>query len=150
MTATASGCEVVFVATGDPARIRIPAIEPEGGRYDDLWKMTCFELFWQPEGGTYYREFNLSPSTRWACYDFDDVRVGVRNAPAIVDIGVEVTADQIRLTATIMSALPVPARIALNAIIEHGDGINRYWALTFADGVPEFHSELCRTLRVGA
>ena len=135
---------MLFVATGDVARIKVPALQSDHGRYDDLWRTTCFEIFWQPAGGTFYREFNLSPSSRWACYDFDDFRAGMRNAPAKVEIDVSVIADTLRLEALIESCLPVPASVALNGIIEEADGTNRYWALAFQDGEPEFHSAVCR------
>jgi hypothetical protein len=142
--ATPTGCRALFVAKGDVREIRLPALQGDRGRFDDLWRTTCFEIFWQPAGSTFYREFNLSPSTRWACYDFDDFRAGMRNAPATVDVDVEVTADMLRLEAYIESDLPVPASVALNAIIEDADGVNRFWALAFQDGAPEFHSETCR------
>lgn len=148
--ATATGCRAVFSAHGNIARIKVPEIEADRGRFDDLWRTTCFEIFWQPEGGPCYREFNLSPSTRWACYDFDDFREGMRNAPAEVRIVTEVTADVLTVTADIVSDLPRPAKVALNGIIEDADGTNRFWALAFADGKPEFHSEICRALRIGA
>jgi hypothetical protein len=146
--ATAAGCRAEFMARGDIAAIKVPMIEPDRGRFDDLWRTTCFEIFWQPLGGTCYREFNLSPSTRWACYDFDDVRQGMRNAPAEVEIDVAVSAAELRIVAYIQSELLTPANVALNAIIEDADGINRYWALAFADGAPEFHSDQCRALVV--
>jgi hypothetical protein len=148
VVATPTGCRAEFVARGDIAAITVPIIEPDRGRYDDLWRTTCFEIFWQPLGGSSYREFNLSPSTRWACYDFDDFRQGMRNAPAEVEIDVTVSTDELRVVAHIRSALPTPANVALNAIIEDADGVNRYWALAFADGDPEFHSALCRALVV--
>jgi hypothetical protein len=143
------GCRATFVAIGQIDAMRVPAIEADRGRHDNLWKTTCFEIFWQPEDQTRYREFNLSPSTRWACYDFDDFRVGMRNAPANVEIVVMVSDTELRVTATILSDLPVPARVALNAIIEDGDGVNRFWALDFPDGAPEFHSPVCRQLALG-
>jgi hypothetical protein len=142
----AGGCRATFVATGRIDAIKVPTIEADRGRHDNLWKTTCFEIFWQPEDQTRYREFNLSPSTRWACYDFDDFRVGMRNAPANVDIAVSTSDTELRVTATILSDLPVPARVALNAIIEDTDGANRFWALDFPDGAPEFHSMVCRQL----
>jgi hypothetical protein len=145
ITATSNGCRATFIAIGDIGRIAMPA-PAEAGRFDDLWRTTCFEIFWQPGDGTYYREFNLSPSTRWACYDFDDVRAGARDAPADVTIAVEVSNDRIELTADIASDLPLPAKVALNAIIEDADGANRFWALAFAGGAPEFHSPVCRAL----
>jgi hypothetical protein len=142
--ATPTGCRVLFSAAGDVARIKIPDTQTDRGRFDDLWRTTCFEIFWQPAGGSFYREFNLSPSMRWACYDFDRFRTGMRNAPTQIDIDVVVTAETLRLEAYIESDLPVPASIALNGIIEDADGVNRFWALAFQDGEPEFHSEICR------
>ena len=82
---TAEGCTARFRFEGDIAAIKIPETQ-EPTRSDELWKSTCFEIFWQPENGTNYREFNLSPSTRWACYEFDDYRSNMRDAPAEVAI----------------------------------------------------------------
>ena len=147
--ATPDGCRATFTATGDIARIVMPA-RTEPGRFDDLWRTTCFEIFWQPKGGSFYREFNLSPSTRWACYDFDDFRSAMRNAPADVTIMPKVSANTLELTVDIVSDLPRPAKVALNAIIEDADGANRFWALAFADGAPEFHSAVCRAFPIGA
>lgn len=141
---TADGCRVIFVAHGDIARIAVPAIAAPG-RFDNLWKTTCFEIFWSHDG-TSYREFNLSPSTRWACYDFDAFRAGMRDAPAEVQIAVEASDRQLRLEATIQSELPLGATVALNGIIEDEDGVNRFWALAFRPGAPEFHAAECRAL----
>ena len=55
---TATGCRAAFVASGDVTRIAVPAIDSPG-RFDNLWKTTCFEIFWSHDG-TSYREFNLS------------------------------------------------------------------------------------------
>ncbi|MFM5886107.1 MAG: hypothetical protein ACKOQ3_12430 [Novosphingobium sp.] len=145
---TPGGCRATFVARGDVARIAVPPTA-EPGRYDNLWKTTCFEIFWSHDG-TSYREFNLSPSTRWACYDFDAFREGMRDAPAEVEVAVAVSATELRLTAEIRSDLPLPATVALNAIIEDADGINRFWALAFRPGAPEFHADQCRALELGA
>lgn len=130
------------------ARIVLPAVQ-EPGRFDDLWQTTCFEIFWQ-HGPNAYREFNLSPSARWACYDFDDFRDGMRDAPAEVVITVSATATELRLIAEITSELPLPAKVALNGIIKGDDGVNRFWALDFDGGKPEFHSATCRALALEA
>ena len=143
---TEHGCRAVFVASGDIFRIAVPSVD-QPGRFDNLWKTTCFEVFWSHDG-TAYREFNLSPSTRWACYDFDSFRDGMRDAPAEVEITLAASAGELRLDAVIRSALPVPATVALNAIIEDADGVNRFWALAFQPGAPEFHAEACRALKL--
>ena len=146
IAATSGGCRARFRLDGDIARIKVP-LHAASDRMDNLWKTTCFEIFWQPHGGAYYREFNLSPSSRWACYDFDDFRLNGREAP-VSAISVVCSSDgsSLELEASIASDLPIPANIALNAIVEDIDGNIQYWALAFADGKPEFHSEVCRTL----
>ena len=148
----ATGCRAVFEVVGDMAALLIPPLAAPG-RYEDLWKTTCFEVFWQAnEDGDLgpYREFNLSPSTRWANYDFDAFRQGSRHGPAEVAISVSLSDTTLRLEADIVADLPVPAQIALNAVIEDKDGTITYWALAFPAGKPEFHSQMNRILRVGA
>lgn len=142
------GCRVTFIARGQISAIAVPPVA-EPGRFDNLWKTTCFEIFWSYDG-TAYREFNLSPSTRWACYDFDSFRAGMRNAPAEIEITVAITDTELRLEAQICSSLSLPATVALNAILEDGDGVNRFWALAFQPGPAAFHAEACRALRLDA
>lgn len=148
IVSTADGCHATFVARGDIAKIAVPTIAAPG-RYDNLWKTTCFEIFWSHDG-TSYREFNLSPSTRWACYDFDAFREGMRDAPAEVGITIEVSDTELRLVADIRSGLQLPATVALNGIIEDEDGVNRFWALAFRPGAPEFHASECRAVELAA
>ena len=61
-------------------KLLVPAFAGKG-RADELWRTTCFELFLKPGGGTAYCEFNLSPSERWAAYDFSDRRDGMEDRP---------------------------------------------------------------------
>ena len=143
---TPGGCTARFVLHGDTSRIKIP-VPAESIREDFLWKTTCFEIFWQPASGKYYREFNLSPSSKWACYDFDDFRLNSRDAPAdTVEIGCTYDAGELELEAEIRSELPLSAHVALNAIIEDLDGNIQFWAIAFEDGKPEFHSRTCRAI----
>ena len=150
--ATSDGCEAEFRLEGGVDRVILPKAAPSV-RTDDLWKTTCFEIFWQPIGGTYYREFNLSPSGRWAAYDFDGFREGMRDAP--VDAIALSTAHgssngngALALKANIAANLAAPAQVALNAIVEHADGSLQFWALAFSPGKAEFHSEACRQMIV--
>lgn len=147
---TSKGCRARFQLTGKLAEIRIPEHEdPE--RTDNLWHTTCFEIFWQAEGGAAYREFNFSPSSNWAAYDFDGFRKNGRDAPVdAIAVACAHSSDHLLLTANIAADLPVPARVALNAIVENSDGTKQYWALRFEDGKPEFHSETCRALRIAS
>lgn len=146
--ATPTGCVAEFRLDGRIDAIVLPR-SAASARTDDLWKTTCFEIFWQPIGGVAYREFNLSPSGQWAAYDFDTFREGMRNA-AVDAISVSSASSQTQLVlkASIAAALPAPAQVALNAIVEHEGGGMQYWAMAFGPGKPEFHSEATRQLIV--
>ncbi len=145
---TPQGCEAEFRLEGHVPSIVVPA-PATPARRDNLWKTTCFEIFWQPIGDTWYREFNLSPSGQWAAYDFDSFREGMRDAP-VEAIAVACSHDEgaLVLKASIAAHLPDPAQVALNAIVEHPDGSLQFWALAFPPGKPEFHSEACRAIIV--
>jgi len=148
VTATPYGCAAEFRIDGHLEGIVIPeAAEPR--RQDNLWQTTCFEIFWQPLGGTAYREFNLSPSGAWAAYDFDAFRTGMRDAP-VAEVRIATLRDEagLVLTATIAAELADPAQVALNAVVAQADGAKQYWALAFPPGKPEFHSEANRALIV--
>lgn len=145
---TRQGCEAEFRLEGRLSAIVLPpAASPE--RRDNLWQTTCFEIFWQPLGGTAYREFNLSPSGQWAAYDFDSFREGMRDAP-VGSIAIACSHDEagLVLRASIAADLLLPAQVALNAVVEHRDGGKQFWALAFPPGKPEFHSEANRQLIV--
>ncbi len=146
ITATAQGCDAEFRLDGRIAGIVLPPHGPSV-RTDNLWQTTCFEIFWQPLGGSAYREFNLSPSGRWAAYDFDSFREGMRDAPVkAIALAFSQDANGLVLKASIAADLPAPAQIALNAVVEQADGGKQYWALAFPPGPPEFHSEANRPL----
>ncbi len=152
ITPTDTGCEAEFRLDGRVSGIKVPEPAP-AARTDNLWKTTCFEIFWQPIGQPGYVEFNLSPSGRWASYDFDSFREGMRDAP-VDAISLSCShresdgAGELVLSASVAAQLPTPAQVALNAIVEHADGALQYWALAFPPGPPEFHSEACRQLIV--
>ncbi len=148
ITATSSGFDAEFRFDGNVSAIRLPAAGPSV-RTDDLWKTSCLEVFWQPIGETHYREFNFSPSGRWAAYDFCAFREGMRDAPIdAIAVSCSHSDGELILKASVAADLPAPAQVALNAIVEHADGGKQYWALAFPPGKPEFHSEACRQMIV--
>lgn len=144
---TESGCRTLFRATGDLDAIVIPPTS-DPVRTDDLWRTSCFEIFWQEAGSTAYREFNMSPSTRWACYDFDDYRLNAHDASAKVAINTRREGDALVVEADISADLQTPADVALTTIIEDRQGNIQFWALKFASGKPDFHKPVCRNLRI--
>jgi hypothetical protein len=117
------------------------------GRADDLWRTTCFELFLMPEGGEGYCEFNLSPSERWAAYDFSGYRAGMAERPA--DREPQGTMRLGSSFAIFDAAIPLAAlpnrecRMNLAAVIEEQGGAKSYWALAHPAGKPDFHDPAC-------
>ncbi len=146
--ATPNGFDAEFRLDGRIRAIRLPPPGPSV-RTDELWKTSCLEIFWQPIGETSYREFNLSPSGRWAAYDFDSYREGMREAPIdAIALSCSHNDNELILKASIAAELASPAQVALNGIVEHSDASLQYWALAFGPGKPDFHSEACRQLIV--
>ena len=119
-------------------------------RTDELWRSTCFEVFWQPAGSDTYREFNFAPSGQWAAYQFDAYRDGMRDAPvAVVEMKkLEHSASQLICEFSVRADLLTPARVALTAVVELQNGQKQYLSLAFRGGKPDFHAAACRTLPI--
>lgn len=118
------------------------------GRADNLWQTTCFELFLKPPGGAGYSEFNLSPSERWAAYDFTGYREGMSERPfarepnCIMRIGRAMAIFDVELP---RAQMPVPpCAVGLTAVIEEEGGQLSYWALAHGSAErPDFHDPAC-------
>lgn len=123
-------------------------------RTDGLWQTTCFELFVKAPGGDEYAEFNLSPSERWAAYDFAGYRDGM--AERIMELPPVCTPRRgqsvlIFDAAIPASALPpLPCDYALTAVIEEEGGHKSYWAMAHPPEKPDFHDPACFAGRLAA
>ncbi|QZH74837.1 MAG: DOMON-like domain-containing protein [Erythrobacter sp.] len=132
-----------------PGKMIIPKFAGKG-RADNLWQTTCFELFMMPKDGTpAYCEFNLSPSERWAAYDFTDYREGMTQRPFAREPDCAMRMGQ--AIAIFDAALPrsqvpeAPCAIGLAAVIEEVGGVKSYWALSHSKDQPDFHDPACFT-----
>lgn len=139
-----------WVITGVEA-LAVPPFAGKG-RGEDLWQTTCGELFLKDREGPGYREFNFSPSERWAAYRFTGYREGMADAD-IPDPEVSSDSGQFLfvLTALLDAAVLEGSDVAgLSAVIEEKDGTKSYWALAHAPGKPDFHNEACFALPLPA
>ena len=124
------------------------------GRADELWQTTCFELFLRPDGGKAYCEFNLSPSERWAAYDFSAPRDGMQDRA--LDREPDCTIRQGSTFAIFDAAIPAgnlpakPCAMNLACVLEEEGGIKSFWALTHGREEPDFHDPACFTARLDA
>ena len=132
-------------------KLIVPAFAGKG-RADGLWKTTCFEAFLKPEDGAAYVELNLSPSERWAAYDFATYREGMAERPFPREPECTMRAGQ--QLAIFDAAIPagglpeLPCDLGLSAVIEEEGGIISYWALTHPEGKPDFHHPACFAARL--
>jgi hypothetical protein len=117
------------------------------GRADGLWQSTCFELFLMPQDRDTYCEFNLSPSERWAAYDFTRYRDGMSERPVerepqgTLRLG---SSFAIFDAAIPLSALPAgDCRMNVTAVMEEQGGVKSYWALAHPAAKPDFHDPAC-------
>ncbi|GEO00622.1 hypothetical protein NSE01_24540 [Novosphingobium sediminis] len=123
-------------------------------RTDGLWQTTCFELFVRPEGGDGYAEFNLSPSERWAAYDFAGYRAGMaeramERAPVCTPRrGQSVLIFDAAIPASALP--PLPWEYGLTAVIEEEGGHKSYWAMAHPPEKPDFHDAACFAGRLAA
>lgn len=133
------------------AKLVIPPFAGKG-RADGLWQTTCFELFVKPEGEQGYAEFNLSPSERWAAYDFTGYRDGMadRAMPRQPDCTIRKGGNLVIFDAAIPLATlpPFPWRTGISAVLEEEGGVRSYWALAHPDGKADFHDPACFALKL--
>ncbi len=130
-----------------PQKLVIPDFAGRG-RADNLWQTTCFEMFVMPRDGTRgYSEFNLSPSERWAAYDFTDYRKGMtervfsREPECVMRTGQSMAIFDASLPRDQMPEPPVS--IGLSAVIEEEGGVKSYWAMSHHKEKPDFHDPAC-------
>lgn len=134
--------QICYILTGTMALLSIPKPQPSTPM-DGLWQHTCFEAFLAEPGQTHYFEFNLSPSSQWAAYNFSDYRQQVPYTPTqLPQIQVSQSQDQLALTATIglpPGLIGKPIQLGLTAVVEDQNGQLSYWAVKHPTAKPDFH-----------
>lgn len=148
----AGALRLEYRLTAELRALRVPAAAA-AARRDGLWRHTCFEVFFAPDQGVGYREFNFSPSGDWAAYDFRAPREGMvpsdLSRPPRIDRAER--GDELRLSASIAAADLRSAgtlRVGLTAVIEDASGARAYFALAHPRAEPDFHDPGGFTLRL--
>ena len=139
-----------YVVSGRIGGLRMPPIVA-AARADELWRHTCFEAFVRSSAGPGYYEFNFSPSTQWAAYQFRGYRGGMRVATEIGPPRIEVqsSAETYTLQAALeFDGLSAPLRLGLSAVLEETNGGKSYWALAHPPGNADFHHADCFALEL--
>ena len=139
-----------YVVSGRISDLRLPPVVA-AARADELWRHTCFEAFVRPSTGPAYYEFNFSPSTQWAAYQFSGYRSGMRVATEISAPRIEARSSA--ATYTLQAALEFdelssPLHLGLSAALEETNGRKSYWALAHLPGKADFHHADCFALEL--
>ncbi|MBU1405699.1 MAG: DOMON-like domain-containing protein [Proteobacteria bacterium] len=118
----------------------------ERTRCDNLWKSTCFEMFWAEEGRKNYWELNLAPNGAWNVYAFPDYRTGMNRENRVGEppTNTEHTTDTFSLTAELgigkLHIHNTPLRVGVSAVLKHQNSRLSYWALAHPKERPDFHA----------
>lgn len=146
VTTTPGSLTLGFELHARLASLRIPSPAPSEPA-EFLWQHTCFEAFVAVDDADPYREFNFSPSSRWAAYAFRAYRERDANSPVLSPPRITVAhfADVLTLQAWLPAAA-IPRcqagqrlRLGLAAVIETSSGELSYWAAHHPGARPDFH-----------
>lgn len=132
---------------GDLEQVVLP-VRAQPGFADRLWLHRCGEAFIASQAGASYREFNFSPSSQWAIYDFTGERQGGKPLTTPISsprIACHQAGDALVLSVEFSAALLPghgPWRLGLCAVVEEPGPKQRglsYWALAHHSAQPDFH-----------
>ena len=130
----------------NPAHLIVPSLAGKA-RADGLWQTTCFEMFCRLDDGPAYREFNLSPSERWAVYEFDSPREGMRARAVTYEPVCTYRAG--KAFSLFDAAIPTDilpsstAAMNLTCVLEEEGGRKSYWSIVHPETGPDFHDPAC-------
>ncbi len=114
-------------------------------RADELWKSTCFEVFWQYKDQQYL-ELNVSPDGRWNVYQFDQYREGMKPFQSIEFVQFKTQRYGHRYELLVTMNIPdavlqgglLNSQMSATAVLSTQAG-NEYWAVRHAGSKPDFH-----------
>lgn len=135
---------LLYVIHAPADELKLPPMT-DPARVDHLWRHTCLEAFIRTPAEAGYCEINLSPSSRWAAYEFESYRVGRVNADAPAPL-IESRSypDRFELEALVdlqgVKALSRSDwRVGLSAVVQDVGGPIAWWALAHPASQPDFH-----------
>jgi hypothetical protein len=116
-----------------------------GERKHDLWRTTCFELFFGDPNHESYFEFHLAASGDWNLYYFSNYRTGMTEASGELvefyfDRGFNSRGMVLRgrLQLEDLSSISKLA-LSATAVLELLSGDRQYWAIRHSGSKPDFH-----------
>lgn len=114
-------------------------------RCHELWRQTCFELFFGIQGNSAYWEVNLCPNGCWNMYRFTDYRNGMREELLVDQPGFDLVEDGdlfwLRCTIDCQALIDESddLELAVCSVIQDTRGNISYWAIDHHGSKPDFH-----------
>lgn len=137
--------QIEYRLAGPLADILWPQKTKVLSRRHELWRTTCFEVFFAVKGESSYREVNLDPNGCWNIYLFTNYRAQMREEPGV---------DQPLCRATVKKDLytlncaidcrglvddSADLELSVSSVIQAVDGNISYWAIVHHGSEPDFH-----------
>ena len=120
--------------------LKIPANLYTFQRQNNLWKSTCFEIFFLHQDGTYL-EFNFSPSGQWNSYYFEGYRkfISEQALSQIPEIIWEISPHSILMTFSYQFIFPNTLKFNPALVMETQKSETYYWSCNHQNLKPDFH-----------
>lgn len=138
--------QIDYMVEGELNRINWPRTTQGSERCHELWRQTCFELFFGIKDNGAYWEVNLSPSGLWNVYCFTDYRTGMREEKAIDQpvCHVATDGDLLSLSCTVDFKGLIDdcsdLEVGVSSVLQTIDGSASYWAIDHYGRKPDFHN----------
>lgn len=136
---------IEYRLVGDLQTVVLPACNSVYSRRHEVWRQTCFELFFGIPEELHYWEVNLGPDGRWNFYQFTGYRQGMQEEAAVEELTFRVlsTGNTFSLSCRIDVHKLVPdcqrLEVGIAAVILDSTGVAAHWAIDHFARVPDFH-----------
>ncbi len=136
---------IEYLVEGALDRISWSRTSSNTGRCHELWRQTCFEVFFSSKDEEAYWEVNLCRNGCWNVYHFTNYRTGMREERAIGQPLLRFVTDGDFLSLTCVLELhgliddSSDLEIGVSSVIQATDGSTSYWAIDHQGSVPDFH-----------
>lgn len=123
-----------------------PASVEKPVRCHELWRQSCFELFFAAQEDVGYWEVNLSNNGCWNIYRFSDYRLAMREEEIMLPPSCLVSRTEKLLTLSCRLELAeiidnkLDLQLGVAGVIQALDGKYSYWALEHHGLQPDFHN----------
>ncbi len=142
---TAGTLLIEYKVQGALEQILWPSLPVIPGRCHELWRHSCFELFFAVKGEPAYWEVNLSLNGCWNVYRFEGYRTGMKEEGGVSQPYCHVVEDSDLLSLTCSLDLhgiigdSAELEVGLSSVLEATDGSISYWAIAHPGAAPDFH-----------